>query len=271
MWCASFERAVAEDLRVDRRAALARRLELLEHEHARALADHEAGARRVERPRGARRVLVLGDEAAHGAEAGEDQRVHARLGAAREHGVRVAALDDLGRLADGVRAGRARRDGRVVRARGSRARSRAGPLAASTSTLGMKVGATRSGPRSRSTSACSMIPRKPPIAVPKRIPTRAGLVDAVEPRVGDRLRPAASASRTLRSSLRTSFGEATALGSKSFTSAAMRTGKPLGSKERMKSMPLRPCDGGSQVDGASLPIGVTAPSPVTATLLTRPD
>ena len=46
------------------------------------------------------------------------------------------------------------------------------PLAVSTSTLGMKVGATRSGPRSRRTSTCSTIPMIPPIAVPKRIPTR---------------------------------------------------------------------------------------------------
>ena len=109
-------RAVAEDLGVDLRAALLRGLELLEHEHARALAHHEAGARRVERPRRARRVLVLGDEPAHRAEAGEDQRVHARLGAAGEHRVRAAALDQLRRLADGVRAGGARRHRRVVRA-----------------------------------------------------------------------------------------------------------------------------------------------------------
>ena len=93
-------RAVAEHLGVDRRAARPRGLELLEHEDARALADDEAGARRVERPRGARRVLVLGGEPAHRAEAGEDQRVDARLGAAGEYRVRVAAADQLGALAD---------------------------------------------------------------------------------------------------------------------------------------------------------------------------
>ena len=49
-------------------------LPVLEHERARALGHHEPGARRVERPRGARRVLVLGGEAAHRGEAGEDQR-----------------------------------------------------------------------------------------------------------------------------------------------------------------------------------------------------
>jgi len=62
----------------------------------------EAGARRVERARRTRRMLFLGDEPAHRAEAREDQWVDARLGTAREHRVGVAALDQLGRLADGV-------------------------------------------------------------------------------------------------------------------------------------------------------------------------
>ena len=70
----------------------------------------------------------------------------------------------------------------------------------------------------------------------------------------------------MRSSLRTSFGDATAVASKSFTSAAIRTGKPLASNERMKSTPLSPATAARHVDGASLPIGVTAPSPVTTTL-----
>ena len=46
--------------------------------------------------------------------------------AAGEHRVGVAAPDDLGSLADRVRAGRAGGDGRVVRAPAGRARSRAG-------------------------------------------------------------------------------------------------------------------------------------------------
>jgi hypothetical protein len=46
----------------------------------------------------------------------------------------------------------------------------------------------------------------------------------------------------------------------------MRTGKSLASNERMKSMPLSPATAARQVDGASPPIGVTAPSPVTTTL-----
>ena len=71
----------------------------------------------------------------------------------------------------------------------------------------------------------------------------------------------------MRSSRRASFGAATWVGSKSFTSAAIRTGNSLASKERMKSMPLSPATAARHVDGASAPIGVTAPSPVTTTLL----
>ena len=58
-------------------------------------------------------------------------------------------------------------------------------------------------------------------------------------------------------------------GSKSFTSAATRTGNSLASNARIQSIPLRPATADSQVEGASLPSGVTAPRPVTATRLMR--
>ena len=61
-------------------------------------------------------MLVLGGEAAHRGEAGEDERHDAGLGAAGEHRVGVAALDHLRGLTDRVGARRARRDDRVVRA-----------------------------------------------------------------------------------------------------------------------------------------------------------
>ena len=109
-------RAVAEHLGVDPRAAADRALELLEQQHAGALAHDEPGARRVERARGERRILLLGDEPAHRAEAGEDHRMHAGLGAAREDDVGVAAANRLRALPHRVGAGRARRDRRVVRA-----------------------------------------------------------------------------------------------------------------------------------------------------------
>ena len=108
-------RAVGQDLGVDGGAAPLRSLELFEHEHAGAFADHEAGARGVERARRPRRMLLLRHEAAHRAEAGEDQRMEAGFGAARERGVRVTTPDQFRRFADRMRSGSARRDGCVVR------------------------------------------------------------------------------------------------------------------------------------------------------------
>ena len=100
-----------------------------------------------------------------------------------------------------------------------------------------------------------MIPRMPPIAEPKRIPTRSGRSARRAPASSTASCAAASASSTFRSSRRASFGGTTRASSKSLTSAAMRTGKPLASKARMKSMPLRPATADSHVDGASLPTG----------------
>ena len=73
----------------------------------------------------------------------------------------------------------------------------------------MKVGATRSGPRSRRTSACSTIPAIPPIAVPNRIPTRSGAYAPSSFASATASCAAPSARRTFRSSRRASFGEAT--------------------------------------------------------------
>ncbi len=130
----------------------------------------------------------------------------------------------------------------------------------------MKKGETRSGPRSRSTLLCSTIPGSPPIAEPTTIPTRAGS----RPLTAASFQAscaAPKASSTLRSIRRASFGGATAAGSKPFTSPAIRTGNSLASKASMKSTPLSPATAARHVDGASSPIGVIAPSPVTATLL----
>ena len=106
----------------------------------------------------------------------------------------------------------------------------------------------------------------PPIAVPKTIPTRFGS-KPFSPASPIASRPAPRARRTFRSSFRTSLAEATCVASKSLTSAAMRTGASLASNDRIQSMPLSPATAARQVDGASFPSGVTAPSPVTATLL----
>jgi hypothetical protein len=109
-----------------------------------------------------------------------------------------------------------------------------------------------------------MIPSTPPIAEPKTIPTRLGSnpFSSASPTASF---AEATASSTLRSSFRASFAETTLPGSKSLTSAAIRTGNSDASNARMKSTPLRPSRAASQVEGASFPSGVTAPRPVTTT------
>src|SRR6478672_13146896 len=131
----------------------------------------------------------------------------------------------------------------------------------------MKYGEMRSGPRSRSVSACSTIPIRPPIAEPKTIPTRCGS-KPLRPESASASLAAPSASTTLRSSRRSSFGCASPAGSKSLTSAATRTGNPSASKARIQSIPLSPATAERQVSGALFPTGVTAPRPVTTTRLT---
>ena len=69
----------------------------------------------VERPRGRLRVVVAGRQRAHRREAADGRLVDRGLGAAGDHHVRVAAPDDLARLADRVAAGRAGGHGREVR------------------------------------------------------------------------------------------------------------------------------------------------------------
>ena len=193
--------------------------------------------------------------------------MHARLGAAGEHRVGVAAADDLRRLADGVRAGRARGDRRVVRAavaerdrelparrvgeharderrrHARRGRARAECRAAPSS---------RGSRRSRCRRGCRRGPGRTRRRARRRRPPRA-------PR-------RARAARCARASAPPS-ARRPRVGSKSFTSAAIRTGNSLGSKARMKSTPLSPASAARHVARASFPIGVTAPSPVTTTRL----
>ena len=111
----------------------------------------------------------------------------------------------------------------------------------------MKLGVTRLGPRSLSTSPCSTIPPRPPIAVPNTIPTRIGS-KPFRPASPIASFAAARERSTLRSSFRTSFGEATVAGSKSLTSAPTRTGKSLASNDRIQSMPLSPATAARQVE-----------------------
>ena len=132
----------------------------------------------------------------------------------------------------------------------------------------MKYGETRSEPRSSRMLCCSTIPNRPPIAVPNSTPTRAGSYAPASDASSAASVAAATPITTFRSSRRASFGPTTEAGSNPRTSAAIRTGNPLVSNVEMKSIPLRPATADSQVERRSLPSGVTAPRPVTATLRT---
>src|SRR2546430_4049074 len=142
------------------------------------------------------------------------------------------------------------------------------PLAESTRTLGRKNGETRSAPRSRNTSACCIIPRKPPIAEPSTMPTRVGS-NPSSLASSTASFAAHTASSTLRSSRRASLIGTTPDGSNSFTSAATRTGNSLASNERIQSIPLRPSTAACHVEGASLPSGVTRSEEHTSELLSQ--
>ena len=98
-------RAVAQQLGVDARAPPPRVLQLLEHEHRGALTDDAAVAAEIERPRGARPLLVVGAHGVERAERGQLGGVEHRVGAAGEHHVGVVARDDPRGLADRLRAG----------------------------------------------------------------------------------------------------------------------------------------------------------------------
>ena len=96
------------------------------------------------------------------------------------------------------------------------------------------------------------------------IPTRVGS-KPLSPESVSASRAAPSANSTLRSSLRASFADATAVGSKPLTSPAIRTGRPSVSNASIQSTPLSPASAARHVEGASRPRGETAPMPVTAT------
>ena len=100
-------RRVAVDRGVDRGAPGARAVLALEHEHPRALAEDEAVAPPVERPRRFRRPVVVGHrQRLHAREAEDHPRRDACVGAARQHHVGLARAQQRGGVAD--RVGRAR-------------------------------------------------------------------------------------------------------------------------------------------------------------------
>ena len=112
-------RAVAGDLAVDGGSPGLRVLQLLQDEHPSPLAEDEAVAIAVERPARPRGVFVAGRHRRQEDEPGEAERVDHAVGAPGEHHVGIAAADQLGRLADRLGAGGARRLARRVRPPGA--------------------------------------------------------------------------------------------------------------------------------------------------------
>ena len=96
----------------------AREFEFFEDEYARALAAYKAVAVLVQGATGVGRVVVAGGKRLHGGEPADAQGCDGGLGAAGDHGVGVAALDDAKGIADGVgRRGAGGRGGLVGAAR----------------------------------------------------------------------------------------------------------------------------------------------------------
>ena len=107
---------VAEDLRVDLRSARAGVLVLLQNDDPGPLAHHEPVPVGVPRTRGALGIgRVLRAQRLAGIEARDADLADRTLGAAGHHDVRIVQRDQARRISDGVRAGRAGGDDRVVR------------------------------------------------------------------------------------------------------------------------------------------------------------
>ena len=106
---------VPRHLGQDVRAAPLRELQLFEHQNPGALADHKSVALAIPRARRALRLVVARRERAHGGKSADAHGRDAGFGAAADHGIGVAALDEAERIADGMRAGGAGRRGRGIR------------------------------------------------------------------------------------------------------------------------------------------------------------
>ena len=94
-------------------------------------------------------------------------------------------------------------------------------------------------------------------------------VEAVQPGVCERLAPGRDAEQHVALELPRLLGRDDLGRVEVLDLSGDRTGNPSVSKVEIQSMPLSPASAARQVDGASSPSGVTAPSPVTATRFTR--
>ena len=96
-------------------AARLGKLQLFQDQDARAFADHKSVAVLIQRPAGVLRIVVAGRKRLHRGKATDAHRRNGRFGAARDHRIGIAALDDAEGVADGVRAGGAGGRSRFVR------------------------------------------------------------------------------------------------------------------------------------------------------------
>ena len=222
---------------------------------------------------------LSGDSAESRQKPDEADRADHRVEAAGQHAIDGAAADQLQRGADRLPARRARRVHRrrvAVDAVAAREQRQAGRRLAAAEHQRIVRDGRRSGSRSGSSSpsapqcACSaarsskstfIMPA--PTAQPQRVASAAvGRMPASRSACS----AATSAKRCERfanfRSLRSSISSSSW---KSFTSAAMRTGKPLASKTVIGAPPLRPASSAPHVVATSLPTGVTSPMPVIAT------
>src|SRR5207249_11684391 len=106
---------VTDDLSENRRPALDRRFQPFEDQDAGPLPHYEAIAFQVKGTAGPTRLDVTRRDRPDSAKRRQREGCDAGFTAAGDHRRRVAALDDLERLADGVRPRGTGRDGAVVR------------------------------------------------------------------------------------------------------------------------------------------------------------
>ena len=258
--------AVADDLGERLRAARSSVLERLQDEHARTLADDEAVAPFVERPRGALRIVVAGGEGAHRREAAHQRLVAGSLGPAGEHHVGVAAPDRLPGLADGVAArGAGGHDAEVGALRAEDDGDHAG-----------RQVADGHGDQERRHAVRALLAHQQDLLGQGADPADARPDDDAGPLGQLAFQPAGQAglvhrlARRHERELDVAVGAALLLaveddGSKSLTSAAIRVVRRDGSNWVMGPTPDLPAIRPAQVDGTSLPSGVMAPMPVTTT------
>ena len=237
-------RARAEEPRLHDGAATRGVIRRLDHQHRRALAQDEAAATAIERPRHVRR-------GAQAVEAGDEETAE-RVGTAGEHDVGAAPRDPVGRERHrmGARgAGELRRGHRTARPDGAGDADRGRPVRNAGDAL------RRSGP-GIDRGVPALEDREPARGRPERHPEAAALhgrrieTGILEGLPGGTQR---AASRCGRDPRRPPCG----------TSAATPGCRSAAGNARMGAMAVRPAVSPSQNAATPVPNGVTTPQPVT--------